>query len=155
MDPRGPELGVGAVSFFRSGRGPRSYGVSTLKRLQRVARSAVEQSHRSWVPPVRGMFDFDSALHDLPTGGSFHLDPGAAAGPPTDLPKELVVLVGPEGGFRPSELKALDEAGSRGVRLGATVLRVETAAVAAVACLLHTSVSIWSCQSLTPERPEG
>lgn len=137
------ELGVGAVRFFRSGRGPRSYGVSTLRRLQRVARSAVEQSHRSWVPPVDGMLDFDRVLRDLPPGGSFHLDPGAEGGPPTHLPEVSVVLVGPEGGFRPSELKALEDAGSRGVRLGATVLRVETAAVAAVACFLHASGSAW------------
>ncbi|MDX1384341.1 MAG: RsmE family RNA methyltransferase [Thermoanaerobaculia bacterium] len=137
------EMGVGAVRFFRSGRGPRSYGTSTLGRLQRVARSAVEQSHRSRVPRVEGMLELRACLADLRPGAAFHLDPGATASWPRDLPSSVVVMVGPEGGFRRAELEALEGAGSTGVRLGATVLRVETAAVAAVACLLQAAPGRW------------
>ncbi|MEE2775559.1 MAG: RsmE family RNA methyltransferase [Acidobacteriota bacterium] len=135
------ELGVVGIQFFRCGRGPRSYGGSTLGRLQRVARSAVEQCHRSRVPVVSGMLDFRRALEDLPPSGAFHLDPDAPQGPPTRVPAEAVVMIGPEGGFRPSELEALGEVGSRGVRLGSAVLRIETAALAAVACFLHPAPS--------------
>lgn len=42
--------------------------------------------------------------------------------------EEIVVAVGPEGDFTPSEYAALVEAGFKSVRLGANVLRAETAA---------------------------
>ena len=44
------ELGVVAVRFLRSKRSPRTYGVSTVNRLKRSARAAVEQCDRSLVP---------------------------------------------------------------------------------------------------------
>jgi 16S rRNA (uracil1498-N3)-methyltransferase len=51
------------------------------------------------------------------------------------LPADLVVLVGPEGGWSPEESDAFATAGSRAVRLTRTILRVETAAVAAAAVI--------------------
>jgi 16S rRNA (uracil1498-N3)-methyltransferase len=54
-----------------------------------------------------------------------------AAGPPI-----YNVVVGPEGGLTPAEGQALRRAGFRPVRLGHTVLRIETAAVALLAGLL-------------------
>jgi 16S rRNA (uracil1498-N3)-methyltransferase len=44
-----------------------------------------------------------------------------------------VLAIGPEGGIEADELASLAAAGFRPVRLGPTVLRFETAAVAAVA----------------------
>jgi 16S rRNA (uracil1498-N3)-methyltransferase len=44
--------------------------------------------------------------------------------------------VGPEGGWSPEELAALERAGCRPFRLGARVLRIETAAVVGAALLL-------------------
>lgn len=49
---------------------------------------------------------------------------------------EIVLVVGPEGGIAPSELKTLDAVP---VRLGDTVLRTSTAGVAAAAALLARS----------------
>lgn len=55
-------------------------------------------------------------------------------------PASVLVAVGPEGGFDPAERDALRAAGFAPARLGPTVLRIETAAVAlAAAC-----VSAWS-----------
>lgn len=54
-----------------------------------------------------------------------------------DLTEVLTVVVGPEGGLSPAELESLSRAGGEPVRLGAHVLRVETAAVAVAAA--------WSC----------
>jgi 16S rRNA (uracil1498-N3)-methyltransferase len=45
----------------------------------------------------------------------------------------LTLLIGPEGGWSEREMGMFDEAGLTGVRMGATILRVETAAVAAAA----------------------
>jgi len=45
--------------------------------------------------------------------------------------KVLTIFIGPEGGWTPEELVGMSAAGLIGVRLTDTVLRVETAAVAA------------------------
>ena len=47
------------------------------------------------------------------------------------LGRNLMLLIGPEGGWTAGEIGALDAAGARGVRLTQTVLRVETAAILA------------------------
>ncbi|MCR9143287.1 MAG: 16S rRNA (uracil(1498)-N(3))-methyltransferase [bacterium] len=49
--------------------------------------------------------------------------------------KPFAIFVGPEGGFSELELTRFAEAGTAVCRLGSTVLRVETAALAALACL--------------------
>jgi 16S rRNA (uracil1498-N3)-methyltransferase len=51
-----------------------------------------------------------------------------------------VLLIGPEGGFSPAEFSALDACGAIGISLGPTILRAETAAVAAISALAAASV---------------
>jgi RsmE family RNA methyltransferase len=52
-----------------------------------------------------------------------------------DVPQDMIVFIGPEGGLTPDEEHLLREYGGREVRLTDTVLRIETAAVAAAAIL--------------------
>ena len=47
--------------------------------------------------------------------------------------RDIVLVVGPEGGIAPEELDVLTAAGARAVRLGDTVLRTSTAGPAALA----------------------
>jgi 16S rRNA (uracil1498-N3)-methyltransferase len=49
--------------------------------------------------------------------------------------RDLVIVVGPEGGFSDAELTRLADAGAELVRLGDTVLRTSTAGPAAIAVL--------------------
>ena len=60
------------------------------------------------------------------------LEPGRGT---RELP--IRVVVGPEGGLTRSEQSALEDAGAQPVALGPFVLRVETAAEAAVAALVQ------------------
>ncbi|MFZ2501507.1 MAG: RsmE family RNA methyltransferase, partial [Nocardioides sp.] len=54
-------------------------------------------------------------------------------------PREVLLIVGPEGGVSPEEIERLVAAGAQPVRLGAEVLRTSTAGAAAVAAILsHT-----------------
>ena len=57
----------------------------------------------------------------------------AEGGSPASREQPLVLVVGPEGGLTEEERGALLEAGAGPVRLGPHVLRIETAAEAAVA----------------------
>jgi 16S rRNA (uracil1498-N3)-methyltransferase len=92
-----------------------------LERLRAVAREAAMQSRRVRLPDVEPLGAFVDAV----------AGPGVAlADPDGDGPDPAVtpvVLVGPEGGWSPTERAGAE----RFVRLGPTILRAETAAVAA------------------------
>jgi 16S rRNA (uracil1498-N3)-methyltransferase len=70
-------------------------------------------------------------------GGAEH-GGGPKAGPesvPESVPGALTVVVGPEGGLEDGEVEACRAAGAVDVSLGSLVLRAETAALAATACV--------------------
>lgn len=96
-----------------------------VDRLRKVARQAAAQSRRCWLPEVSGVRPFEWVSS---AGGWLAELGGRPPGPDTTL-----VAVGPEGGWSPGELAA---AGGRTMGLGPTVLRSETAAVAAGALLV-------------------
>jgi 16S rRNA (uracil1498-N3)-methyltransferase len=134
------EIGVASVHFIASSRAPREPGSGTMARLRRVAAAAVEQCHRSRVPEVSGVHAW-SELPSLMADATsrWMLDPrgenaAAAAGAASDGVAALVV--GPEGGWSESESLALADLGCRPLRLGARILRTETAAVVGAGLLL-------------------
>lgn len=90
-----------------------------LERLTRVAKGALEQSRGLWLPALEGPM----GLSELQGDGVVMADMG---GRPLDG-SETAIAVGPEGGWDDQE-RALD---LDVVSLGSTVLRSETAAVAA------------------------
>jgi 16S rRNA (uracil1498-N3)-methyltransferase len=96
--------------------------VKAVARLRRVAREGAAQSRRAWLPEVAVVSSLESlaVLTGVPTALA---NPG---GSPPDLARPAVAI-GPEGGWDPAEL----EAGFETVGLGSTILRAETAAVAA------------------------
>jgi len=117
------ELGVDRIVPLRTARsvvrweGDRA--AAAVARLRKVAREAVMQSRRVWLP----------AVTDIATPADV---PGAALAEPGGAPPSLArpaVLVGPEGGWAPEELAGA----AATVSLGEQVLRSETAALAAAA----------------------
>ena len=132
------ELGVHAVRFLRSARGPRAFGEGAFERFRRIAVSAAAQSGRARVPEVTGIHESEEIGRLVPeSAGAFVLDSSgdgsgsrlaAAAGL-----ESTSLLVGPEGGWTRGELAEFSELGFSLVALGPRVLRVETAAIVAVA----------------------
>jgi len=119
------ELGVDRIVPLRAARSVVRWegdrGGAGVARLRRVAREALMQSRRCWLPEVTDL----CAPSALP--GAVLAEPGGARltlAHPT-------VLVGPEGGWAPEELAA---AGAT-VSLGPSILRSETAALAAAVLL--------------------
>jgi 16S rRNA (uracil1498-N3)-methyltransferase len=55
---------------------------------------------------------------------------GAPAG------RDVVVAIGPEGGFTPGEISLFEEKGALRISLGARILRLETAVVVALSRLV-------------------
>ena len=121
------ELGVDRIVPFTAERSvvrwDRARTDRQLERWRRVAREAVMQCRRLWLPrvePVRAFGELDLSGAALAVPGGRTLADG-----------ENFVLVGPEGGWAAGELAAV----SCHVGLGPHVLRAETAAVAAGAVL--------------------
>jgi 16S rRNA (uracil1498-N3)-methyltransferase len=92
------------------------------ERLRTVARAAAMQSRRRWLPVVNDVQPFASVVAGVCGGAALAALGGAA--PSLTRP---TILVGPEGGWDESELAS----GLPLVGLGPTVLRAETAAMAA------------------------
>ena len=106
--------------------------------------AALKQCRRSWLPELAAPQSLD-ALLDATTADVRLLCHGAEGTPPlraaldrTEWGEDVLVLVGPEGGFAPSEVEAAAESGCWPVSLGPRRLRAETAGIAAAhAVLLH------------------
>jgi 16S rRNA (uracil1498-N3)-methyltransferase len=136
------ELGIGDIQPLASERSVvRLSGERAEKRVahwQGVVISACEQSGRNHVPevaPIRPLLDWLGQQEG--TGLRLMLSPTAEAGL-RDLPKptgNVTLLIGPEGGFSPAEAEVAQRYGFTPVRLGARVLRTETAALAALAAM--------------------
>lgn len=52
-------------------------------------------------------------------------------------PEQIAVIIGPEGGFSDEEVEAIIKVGGRSVSLGKTILRTETAGMAALAMIMY------------------
>lgn len=106
---------------------------------QQVVVGACEQSGRVRVPAVHAPRDLREFMAKQPHNGlGLLLDPDAALSI-KDLPaperKQVVLLVGPEGGWSDAETAAAQQAGFTAVSLGPRVLRTETAALVALSLL--------------------
>ena len=110
---------------------------ATLTRLRRVAEAALEQSQQARLPELSGVHDWRELESLLAGGGErLRLERGGAAWRPGAGGGSLAIVIGPEGGWTTAETAALEGLGCRATTLGPTVLRVETAAVAAAALAL-------------------
>ena len=98
-----------------------------LARHRRIAREAAMQCRRVHLPIIDQMAEFDALMAGV--DGAVLAEPGGPSLSPTDPPPAMIV-VGPEGGFEPDELK-----GRPTVGLPGHILRTETAAIVACAAL--------------------
>jgi 16S rRNA (uracil1498-N3)-methyltransferase len=112
-----------------------------VQRWQRIARQASEQSRRTSLPEISQPIELKAAI-TLPRGTRIVLaeseeqvmlkDALQTRGPID----EVTLAFGPEGGWTNPELQSFGEAGWISASLGKTILRAETAAIAAVAVAL-------------------
>ena len=135
------ELGISAIQPITAKRSVvKLVGDRADKRVahwQGVVQAACEQSGRNRVPPVSQPMSLASWLGQRPGGRLLFLSPLASVRL-ADLPRPeglQILVVGPEGGFEPDEIAALNGVEAVPVRLGPRVLRTETAALAALAAM--------------------
>jgi 16S rRNA (uracil1498-N3)-methyltransferase len=129
------ELGVSRLVPIASGRAVLRPGDGRIERWRRIAIEAAEQCGRAVVPEIGG---------DAPPEARVLVaDPRAAVSLRAALagatPAAVALFVGPEGGWGAHELAALIARGGTAVSLGPRTLRVETAAIVAVAAAVEAT----------------
>ncbi len=141
---------IAALDTLRTAPHAREAGAKRIERLARRAREACKQSGRRWLPELDGPASIDERASRIPAGARLAiLDPRAErtlsallTEPPADGANDtpLVLALGPEGGWDPTEARALEAHGAARVRLAPHVLRIETAAEAACAIAAHAAL---------------
>lgn len=147
---KGTELGVSAFVPLITDRTERKVLWKT-ERLQRILKEAAEQSGRGRVPELLSECKFEKFFGGGRGGGVRDDDDGRLVIVPhpgvdmkfldlmnkyKKLPKEIIVCVGPEGGFTEREIKIAEENGAELVSLGPRILRAETAAIVVAAMVV-------------------
>lgn len=121
---------------------PRGEGPTFAGKVRSRMASALEQSGGVWLPTMFPEARLDRAIDALPPGGSrLMLQRGGLPFSAARCSPPVTLIVGPEGGFEPREVQLLEAAAFAGVHIGGeTVLRFETAGVAALA-LTRTAIA--------------
>lgn len=142
------ELGVDGVIPWTAQRSiSRWEGAKVAKghaRWEAIVREATKQSLRTWLPEVGELVTSKQLAALSEHTQMIVLDPtGDIPLTGVDLDgRDVVLVVGPEGGVTPAELDLLRGAGARVARLGGTVLRTSTAGPAAIA-VLNAKLGRW------------
>jgi 16S rRNA (uracil1498-N3)-methyltransferase len=141
------ELGVAEIQPLDTNRSvARLSAERSIKRLehwQQVVISACEQCGRNMLPKIHAPLDIMMWLQQtksmpdaMPNTKYILLPEGAASLHEQAKPQgKTVLLVGAEGGFSQAESSAALHCGFTPIRLGARVMRTETAAIAGLAVL--------------------
>jgi len=110
-------------------------------RLRRIMVAALKQCRRSRLPGLTEPQSLDDLLASTTAERRFICHGGAEAvsfeqALGEEDPEDVLLLVGPEGGFSSDEVERAQEADCVPVHLGARRLRAETAGIAALTCVL-------------------
>ena len=144
------ELGVQEVAVLLAQRSVPQWGggdgAGRMRRWRRVIHEAARQSGRTWIPSLTGPWNLEDLCESLAEREGLKLvlwegEEGRglreALGEKDRQIREIWIAVGPEGGFEEAEVRRLERAGFRSVRVGPRILRTETAGPAAVAILQY------------------
>ncbi len=135
------ELGVDVfipLATARSVALPRGNG--KLDRWNRLAEESAKQSGRAGVMQIAALTDLEELIRSTVEGSDtwyLSTDRGAVplSGSLVAMPLRLTLLIGPEGGWTAEEIAAFEIRNIAPKRLTASILRIETAAVAAAAII--------------------
>ncbi|HVU65047.1 MAG TPA: RsmE family RNA methyltransferase [Phycisphaerales bacterium] len=145
--PKGPRLddmidqlaqvGVALWRPLDTERGVVEPREAKLERIGRIAAEASKQCGRAWVMEIGGRASVAEALRAAPGVAIVMADASGSPWRPGHSAAGVVrVLIGPEGGWTESELRAAGDAGALVARFGPHVMRIETATVVAAGAVL-------------------
>ena len=138
------EMGVSRIFPFFSERSERltpERAARRVERWRRLARESIKSCQRSLLPVIEPPRDFAAALDGPEEVKLFFWEEERGGGLHSVLllprPRDVRVLIGPEGGFSAGEAALAQEAGFQAVSLGPRRLKVPTAALAAITLIQY------------------
>lgn len=139
------ELGVQRLIPVRTEHSVVHPGEGKLQKMQAASLAACKQCGRNDLLSIEDLQDWTDVLRRLSVWPKLIAHP---EGPPFGdlLPQvreesKLMVAIGPEGGFSSEEIQLARAAGGKIMGLGASILRVETAAVSVVGAIRLSALS--------------
>jgi 16S rRNA (uracil1498-N3)-methyltransferase len=133
------ELGAARITPVIARRTEKHLAHAAAKRVERwrrIALEAAKQSRRSDLPQVDDPLPLKEAMAQVSAPVRLLLaeteQQDSLAAALQDVPGEIALAIGPEGGWTTEEMTLFSESGWRHVTLGPRILRAETAAIAAL-----------------------
>ncbi|MBR3227565.1 MAG: 16S rRNA (uracil(1498)-N(3))-methyltransferase [Erysipelotrichaceae bacterium] len=125
------ELGVKRIVPYKAYRSvvKEGKGNNKLERFQKISREAAEQCHRNYIPEIcdyASLKDLRKYMSDINLVAYEKEDTGKKN---SDTAGSVTFIIGPEGGFEPSEIAEIIETGFCSISLGKRILRAETASI--------------------------
>lgn len=118
-----------------------------LDRWQKISDEAVKQCKRGMIPQIEDQLqfkemlpvlaDYDLILFPYENESNYSIKDCLRSLPSDQKPETVAIVIGPEGGFSDKEAELMDENGAVRVTLGKTILRTETAGMAALAMTMY------------------
>ncbi len=129
------QLGMVRFTPLLCARGVVKPNPNTLDRLRRICLEACKQSRRFYLPEIDAPLTPRELARASAPGSLWIAHPATDAVPLSTVAgsNTLTLMIGPEGGFTDEEVREAIAAGARPFSLGPAILRIETAAVAALA----------------------
>lgn len=149
---KGTELGAAGFIPFQAARSVVKWDEKKKDkkriRLEKIAKEAAEQSSRLSIPAVEDVQSFQELLDSSDTykhklfayeeaAKGLKAEPLRSVFERISPSDNVLVVIGPEGGFSDSEADALRNAGFAPIRLGPRILRTETAPLYMLASLSY------------------
>ncbi len=145
------ELGVDEILPWQAARSVSRWDAAKAEkgraRWSSIVREAAKQAHRAWLPEVAPLATAGTLADRASASRVVVLEPSASTAltalelHPGDE-RDVILVVGPEGGIAPEELALFERSGASLARLGDTVLRTSTAGPAALA-VVSAAVGRW------------
>ena len=136
------ELGVNQIVPIITERSLQKPSKNRFERWQRIILSATKQCGRAWIPKINEIQTLQDCLNTIRTyectllfwekEADKHIQ--SVLRRKTEL-KSIALIVGSEGGFTGNEVKEQIDKGCIPVKVGSSILRTETAAIAGVAMI--------------------
>ncbi len=138
------ELGINSISPLHTSRSNLKLNETRIEKKHahwlKIIQSSCEQSGRNALPQLQKPIQFESAIRHYAASTStlkliLHPHSKTKLTQLTASPKEVALLVGPEGGFTDEELQLAQQYDFLPLSLGPRILRTETAGMAAIAAI--------------------
>ena len=137
MIEKATELGVNKFYFFKSRY--TNYYTENVSRWEKITRQAIKQSNRLYLPEIKFSDNFSDFLDTVSDIKYKYLADQSGLISPVEIyeslekasDKDIIFIIGPEGGFDEQEIKLAKDHKFVPVSFGENRLRTETAAISA------------------------